>query len=374
VAPVRSRTTLATVVALITLATPAAAQAEVRSATQADPADQVAPNADLEQVGVTYDRDAGALTVTARLHRPLGAPATGHSVSVAVGDRVMLPAPPNPGACLGSRGLTASADLAAGGKASVQTTADRVSSPMSVTRSADGRELTLSTADARLAGLDLRCFAATVRARGPASSSDSLDAFAMFPGFGPVCRDGLDNDGDGAVDRLDVDCRRKAPVRAESFVAFPCTDGLDNDADGRKDGTDAGCVATRGAAEADPAPTPSALTISGLRAVRASATTCRLTVRMTLEADVPGLLPRAAATVGIRGLSRQVRTFRRTLRGTPLGLAAPSRTLRLRPGRYRFTARYPGARFRRPQALNGPPVAFRPAPPGAGRWRAGSRR
>jgi hypothetical protein len=264
----------------------------------------------------------------------------------------MLPARPNPGACLAARGLTVGADLSAGAQASVRTTADRVSSPMSTTRSADGRELTLSTADVRIAGLDLRCFTASLSTRGPSAWGDRLDAFATFPGFGPVCSDGLDNDGDGAVDRRDVDCRRPAAVRAESFPAFPCSDGLDNDGDGRKDGTDAGCVATRGAAEADPAPTPSALTISGLRAVRASATTCRLTIRMTLEADVPGLLPRAPAIVGIRGLSRHVRSVRRTTSGIPLGLAAPSRTLRLRPGRYHFTARYPGDRFRRPSTAD----------------------
>jgi hypothetical protein len=98
---VRSRTTLAAVVALITTAVPAAAQAEVRSAVQADPADQPAPAADLEQVAVTYDRDAGALVVTVRLHRPLGEPAAGHrlSVTVATGScclRGRIPAPASP--------------------------------------------------------------------------------------------------------------------------------------------------------------------------------------------------------------------------------------------------------------------------------------
>jgi hypothetical protein len=256
--------------------------------------------------------------------------------------------PPNPGACLGSRGLAVSAGLAADGSASVRATGDPAFVPMAVSRSADGRELTLTTLDARLAGRDLRCFDAGVRVRRPPYSSDRLGAFATFPGFGPVCRDGVDNDGDGAVDRLDVDCGRKAAVPAESSPFYPCTDGLDNDGDSRKDGADAGCVATRGAAEADPAATPSALTISGLRAVRASATTCRLTIRLTIEADVPGVLPRAAATLSVRGLSRHVRSVRRATTGVPRGLAAPSRTLRLRPGRYRFTARYPGDRFRRP--------------------------
>ncbi len=79
-----------------------------------------------------------------------------HVLSVNVGDCIVHPSPPNPGACLGPRGLAVSAGLAADGSASVRATGDPAFVPMAVSRSADGRELTLTTLDARLAGRDAR--------------------------------------------------------------------------------------------------------------------------------------------------------------------------------------------------------------------------
>ena len=53
------------------------------------------------------------------------------------------------------------------------------------------------------------------------------------------CNDGLDNDGDGAVDLNDAGCRDKAD-RSEKFG---CEDGIDNDGDGTIDyPADAGCT------------------------------------------------------------------------------------------------------------------------------------
>jgi hypothetical protein len=62
-------------------------------------------------------------------------------------------------------------------------------------------------------------------------------------GIGP-CSDGVDNDGDGAVDYpADTGC-----ANADDTTEAPnpqCSDGLDNDADGRVDGADTGCTGPR---------------------------------------------------------------------------------------------------------------------------------
>ena len=53
------------------------------------------------------------------------------------------------------------------------------------------------------------------------------------------CTDGIDNDGDGAVDEEDIDCVSGFGVEGVGG----CTDGVDNDGDGLTDGADADCSA-----------------------------------------------------------------------------------------------------------------------------------
>jgi subtilisin-like proprotein convertase family protein len=57
---------------------------------------------------------------------------------------------------------------------------------------------------------------------------------------GAACADGADNDGDGAVDCADDDCRGHGACTAES----DCQDGIDNDSDGAIDCADPGCWGT----------------------------------------------------------------------------------------------------------------------------------
>lgn len=52
---------------------------------------------------------------------------------------------------------------------------------------------------------------------------------------GDLCSDGLDNDGNGAIDECDPSC----PLADESTCS--CSDGIDNDGDGWTDGEDSDC-------------------------------------------------------------------------------------------------------------------------------------
>ena len=59
-----------------------------------------------------------------------------------------------------------------------------------------------------------------------------------------ACRDGLDGDGDGLVDRLDPGC--DGPLDDDERnpeLTSACTNGVDDDGDGATDGADPGCVA-----------------------------------------------------------------------------------------------------------------------------------
>lgn len=59
-----------------------------------------------------------------------------------------------------------------------------------------------------------------------------------------ACRDGLDGDGDGLVDRLDPGC--DGPLdddERNAELASACTNGVDDDGDGATDSADPGCLA-----------------------------------------------------------------------------------------------------------------------------------
>ena len=60
-----------------------------------------------------------------------------------------------------------------------------------------------------------------------------------------ACNDGIDNDGDGLVDRDDSGCDGpNDPVEGDPEVGSRCSDGLDNDGDGQTDAVDFGCAVT----------------------------------------------------------------------------------------------------------------------------------
>ena len=58
----------------------------------------------------------------------------------------------------------------------------------------------------------------------------------------PQCQDGLDNDADGFTDLTDFSCGNDKQKNDESTPKAQCEDGIDNDGDGRVDGNDAGCT------------------------------------------------------------------------------------------------------------------------------------
>jgi len=60
------------------------------------------------------------------------------------------------------------------------------------------------------------------------------------------CSDGVDNDGDGAVDEADADCLGQATILYGAPMPLPriesdCADGIDNDGDGAIDSRDSDC-------------------------------------------------------------------------------------------------------------------------------------
>lgn len=58
----------------------------------------------------------------------------------------------------------------------------------------------------------------------------------------PQCDDGTDNDGDGWLDTLDVDCSDGYDMtEGNSFPVTECSDGMDNDGDGWTDDQDNSC-------------------------------------------------------------------------------------------------------------------------------------
>lgn len=206
------------------------AQAAVRNGATSDAQDQMENlsgprKPDLAEVHVSYD-EAGSVTFAVRFHQPVDVSAQGHRLEVlAASEGVTYTA--NSGYCQGSDVATR-ADISAsssGGQTYVSGTEGYASSSVQV--SADGSWMTLTTGHPAIAGRDLRCFDAQVYRPDPYGhcgnasctyisyryTSDELEPFAWFNGFGPPltapspqCQNGLDDDGDGRADGKDAGC------------------------------------------------------------------------------------------------------------------------------------------------------------------------
>jgi probable HAF family extracellular repeat protein len=72
----------------------------------------------------------------------------------------------------------------------------------------------------------------------PSGSRGSEGFIAVLP---PSCNDGLDNDGDGAIDHPEDPGCDSPEDRYEISLLLPCNDAIDNDGDGLVDLDDAGC-------------------------------------------------------------------------------------------------------------------------------------
>jgi hypothetical protein len=82
---------------------------------------------------------------------------------------------------------------------------------------------------------------ADLRAALSATAPGIVDALAAGDALAASCANGLDDDGDGAVDLDDVGCDDPADA-SERSVALACDDGLDDDGDGLVDLDDPGCA------------------------------------------------------------------------------------------------------------------------------------
>ncbi|MEZ4398611.1 MAG: M4 family metallopeptidase [Kofleriaceae bacterium] len=69
----------------------------------------------------------------------------------------------------------------------------------------------------------------------------TVSAAGASPGPETVCDDGVDNDGDGAIDCADSDCAG-APACQGPTTETVCDDGVDNDGDGAIDCADSDCA------------------------------------------------------------------------------------------------------------------------------------
>ena len=61
-----------------------------------------------------------------------------------------------------------------------------------------------------------------------------------------TCNDGIDNDGNGDIDGMDIYCFRRGPDNDEEPAEYRaiCSDGEDNDGDGWIDEADPSCELT----------------------------------------------------------------------------------------------------------------------------------
>ena len=269
-------------VVMFAITLPAAADADVRSATADDPQDAPATvsgqpnNPDIKRVQATYDT-AGTLTLTIDFFN--AASAIDYSQNYAFWATFTV------GTWTDNGGSTDSCSTSQQGSLSGQhhvgghyvTFYDRATVSgyegylnFSRSTSADGKQVTITASNPNIANRGYNCIEYTLHARrrstvsNPNSDYDSgcdcwyvgirIDTtgegatsdtsrptyFAGFtPPEKPACRDGRDNDGDGKSDWPgDPDCSSSNDSTEQPPV---CQDKADNDGDGRIDADDWGC-------------------------------------------------------------------------------------------------------------------------------------
>ena len=159
-----------------------------RSGNAGDPDEGMGTNRDLAGVGASYDPAAGRLDLAVRFHQPVAAEPRGTveayfredrgAACDSVGREVRMRFVPDPGRDGVSETQVASADLGEGAFAEKRT-------------SADGREVTTTFTDSRLAGADFRCV--FVQTTGPFTGDptfvppvfDRQEPPLHFDGFAP---------------------------------------------------------------------------------------------------------------------------------------------------------------------------------------------
>jgi hypothetical protein len=80
----------------------------------------------------------------------------------------------------------------------------------------------------------------------------SRNVVVALPACASQCKDGIDNDGDGAIDLADFSCQNDPQRNDESSPKAQCQDGVDNDGDGAIDLSDFSCAGQQDNDEANP--------------------------------------------------------------------------------------------------------------------------
>lgn len=355
----------------------ASAFAETRSGSLSDPRD--VPEAfneprqpDLASVGVSYDNDAGSVLVTASLYEPWAATSRAyttlgltlsasnegghdscyHSPTVAYVDGYInfpplsfpgLPPVRPVGGGLRVTGVDGKLDL------------ERSVSP-------DSLQYTFSAASPLLVGRGFVCVTNIELFRPdpvghcvPSLNNCQRIAFRYvgdvtgplwFDGHRPppaACADGVDNDGDGKTDLDDAECY-SSQTASEGNPPPVCGNDRDDDGDGKPDTADPGCRGkSSGSSETDPAPVRARFKLT-----KASATKkCAIVTEVEVLPDIAPkkLFPFGKVKLAVRGTSATTRRYqveRKVVVGPDNGYVFS----RLKPGRYRVTAKYLGDVFR----------------------------
>lgn len=355
-------------VTLAFVGTATSASAEVRGGTGSDPRD--VPEAvsggrqpDIESVRVSYD-SAGTLSATVRLFEAWTQTSQIYpNVGISVGSSS---SPYSYGCSTSGHGdvsMLGYLDPSSYSKGAASLWGYDGSIPAERTFSADGRETTYTVTAPQLAGRNYICatFISLFRSDPDGHCSPSLsncerisyrytgdtaDEF-FFDGHTPArpaCDDGVDNEGDGKVDVADPDCDYSSQGTSEGSPPTACANRRDDDGDGKVDRDDPGCRGSRaGTSEADPKAVRSSFRLTSLKATRR----CHLDTQVEVLPDlVPArLFPFAKVSLTVRGISGDVRSYRKTRR-LPLGYSSGYRFKNLEPGRYRVSGYYPGDRYR----------------------------
>lgn len=362
----KRRCATAAVMAAAVLFTAAPAAGAAVGGSVDDPQDTLPPlsgarQVDLARVTVTFERADGTLSVTARTYEPWNA---------------TLKSYPSFGMTLGS-GVTSSRSCSSfnAGDATIIGVMDPQSSgpgtlsvmgftgqlPLTRSFSDDGLEVTWTVSAGPLVGRSYIC-ADLVRLfrsdpDGHCSPSlsncqrieysytgDTVPSF-FFSGFAPApfaCQDGVDNDEDGLVDTADTDCYGITDDN-EGVRPSACSNRRDDDGDDLIDLKDPGCRGrAAGDSEVDPEPVASTVKRLGVSTKRR----CRIDVDVDVQPDIApaALFPFEPVTINVRGIGGAGRGYVRTRR-LPLR-DDPGYAFKVKRGRYRVSAIYPGDRFR----------------------------
>ena len=327
--------------ALATFSPPAFAESrhgEVNDPQDTMPALSGPRDPDIAQVRVDYD-DTGTVSVTVRLYEPFTQTNRFYELmSISVGTTAGTG-----GSCTTSipGAVTLVGWLKDGPTGGAYASGYTGSLPLDKTVSADGLETTFTVSSPVFGGQDFRCATGlSLTAPDPdghcSPSRLNCERIAYsFPG-----------DSAGTI-FFGAAAAQTPPIVAAPPAVAACANGIDDDGDGKIDRGDPGCKGdASGASEQDPAKVPSRFRIVAARLGRS----CHLDLAVSALPDLKPkkLFPWGPVEVTVTGLTGRARGYK-TTRLLPLA-SSPRYLYRLRPGLYRISGYYPGDAYREASA------------------------